>query len=72
MSEVLHELGEKLSAAIQDGDAKEASNLVLQLSAMRLKLDISIKKEEMEQRNKEHEFRYVKFFCNYRLCGTFR
>ncbi|BFZ13299.1 hypothetical protein BsWGS_16338 [Bradybaena similaris] len=56
MTELLSLLGDKLAAAIQAGDAKEAAALVAQLSNMKLKLDINIKKEEQEQRNNELEF----------------
>uniref|UniRef100_A0A0B7BCW6 RanBP-type and C3HC4-type zinc finger-containing protein 1 n=1 Tax=Arion vulgaris TaxID=1028688 RepID=A0A0B7BCW6_9EUPU len=56
MSETLFKLGEKLSAAIQAGDAKEAASLAVQFSSLKLKLDINIKREELDLRNKEHEF----------------
>ncbi|XP_055892490.1 ranBP-type and C3HC4-type zinc finger-containing protein 1-like [Biomphalaria glabrata] len=46
----------KLAAAIQAGENDQAKQIVDKLASLKLKLDISIPKDENEQRSKEKEF----------------
>ena len=46
-----------LTAAIQSGDNDKAAEIVTELSSQKLKLEISLPKEDFEMRNKESEFR---------------